>query len=78
MKGKSNYVQAVYELGQYISKISPEVSLMETKLEEQYILTGLVDKALEDKMFEKKAEALQRIIDELESGVKYLPAREVQ
>ncbi len=78
MRGKQNYVQAVYQLGQYVSRTSPEVSKMEDQLEAQYNITGLVDKVLEDKMFEKKAEALDLLIMELESGIKYLPAREIQ
>ncbi len=78
MRGKQNYVQAVYDMGQYITSISPEVQALEEELEIQYLATGLVDKILEDKMFGKKAEALEQLLCELESGIKYMPAREIQ
>ena len=78
MRGKQSYVQAVYNLGQYIATTSPEVIELEKQLEVQFLASGLVDSVLEDRMFAKKAEALEQIILELESGAKYLPAREIQ
>ena len=78
MRGKQNYVQAVYNLGQYIATTSPEVIELDRQLEEEFLLSGLIDVALEDRLFAKKAEALEQIILELESGIKYMPAREIQ
>ena len=78
ISGKEKYTMAVMELGKYLCSISPEVAAIEAEMESLYITTGKINPALEETYFAKKAESLSELIKTLESGVKFLPAREVQ
>lgn len=78
MQGKIDYVNAILKLSGYLTKTSPEIQAIEAEMEAIHAISGVVDERLHDRLFAAKAKVMSQLIDELETGVKYLPAKELQ
>lgn len=66
--GKVQYAEAIYDLGQYIRTITPEIEALEQQIEEEFSQRGKVRDGLVDYLFTKKANALRKLIADLEGG----------
>lgn len=66
--GKVQYAEAIYDLGQYIRTMTPEIEALEQRIEDEFGRRGKVRDDLIDYLFTKKAAALRKLITDLEGG----------